>query len=213
MRPESPRRSRLALSLLAAIALVASLAACGGTASGGGAASFVGTKIDPPFTVAPISLTDTEGDPYELATSSGKDLTLAFFGYTNCPDVCGLVMGNLAAAMTRLSDADRARVQVVFVTTDPARDDEQVLRRYLDHLDPDFEGLTGDLTDIAALGKSIAVGVTDGQKLPSGGYDLNTHSTQVTGIEDGEAPVFWGQSTSAAQFAADIHTVLTQGVP
>ncbi|GAA4108055.1 hypothetical protein GCM10022215_01430 [Nocardioides fonticola] len=201
---------------LAALGLLlpALLAGCGGSASGDGG-SFAGSKVDPPFTVAPITLTDTAGDSYELADGggTGAKLTLAFFGYTHCPDVCGLVMGNLAAAMTRLSESDREQVQVVFVTTDPARDDEQVLRRYLDRLDPDFEGLTGDLDDIAALGKSVAVGVTDGQKLPSGGYDLNTHSTQVTGIEDGEAPVFWSQSTSAAQFAADIHTVLTQGVP
>lgn len=190
------------------------LTGCGGSASGG-ASGFAGSPVDPPFTVAPITLTDTEGEAYALADGGGTDarLTLAFFGYTHCPDICGLVMGNLAAAMTRLSATDREQVQVVFVTTDPARDDEQVLRRYLDRLDPDFEGLTGDLDDIAALGTSVAVGVTDGQKLPSGGYDLNTHSTQVTGIEDGQAPVFWSQSTSAAQFAADIHTVLTQGVP
>lgn len=204
-------RRELLGALVATLLLV--LTACGGSASGGSGA-FAGTPVDPPFTVAHIDLTDTEGQSYDLASSSGRKLTLAFFGYTNCPDVCGLVMGNLAAAMTRLSEADRQEVQVVFVTTDPARDDPSVLRRYLDRLDPDFEGLTGDLDDIAALGKSVAVGVTDGQRLPTGGYDLNTHSTQVTGIlSDDQAPVFWGQSTSAAQYAADIHTVLTQGVP
>ena len=41
--------------------------------------------------------------------------------------------------------------------------------------------LTGDLDDIAEVGESIAVGVTDGEKLPSGGYDVNAHTTQVIG--------------------------------
>ena len=37
-------------------------------------------------------------------------------------------MGSLASAMTRLDPADREQVDVVFVTTDPARDDEAALR-------------------------------------------------------------------------------------
>lgn len=207
------RRVRTAVAGAVSALLLGSLAGCGGSASSGGS-SFSGREVSPPFTVASTSLIDTEGQPYELRSGSGRTLTLAFFGYTHCPDICGLVMGNLAAAMTRLDAEDRKRVQVVFVTTDPARDTGPVLRRYLDRLDPGFEGLTGSLQDIIALGRSIAVGVTDGQRLPTGGYDLNTHSTQVTGIaSDGKAPVFWSQSTSAAQYAADIHTYLTQGMP
>lgn len=206
-------RRRVAAVAAAVAALLVLLSACGGAAPSG-SGSFAGRVVTPPFDVASTSLTDTERQPYELRSSSGKRLTLAFFGYTHCPDICGLVMGNLAAAMTRLDAQDRANVQVVFVTTDPARDDPTTLRRYLDRLDPSFEGLTGDLDAIVALGRSVAVGVTDGQRLPTGGYDLNTHSTQVTGIaQDGSAPVYWSQSTSAAQYAADIHTYLAQGLP
>ena len=66
-----------------------------------------------------------------------------------------------AAPDVDLSDADREQVQVVFVTTDPARDDEQVLRRYLDRLDPDFEGLTGDLDDIVARREALLADYQD----------------------------------------------------
>ena len=45
--------------------------------------------------------------------------------------------------MTRLATPSASDVDVLFVTTDPARDDRQVLRDYLDRFDPSFEGLTG----------------------------------------------------------------------
>jgi cytochrome oxidase Cu insertion factor (SCO1/SenC/PrrC family) len=57
--------------------------------------------------------------------------------------------------MTRLDDADREQVDVVFVTTDPARDTEPVLRRYLDRFDPAFVGLTGRSTRSSASAKPL----------------------------------------------------------
>ena len=120
------------------------------------AASLHGQPVDPPFAVSGAPLRTTDGAPFSLTTSTTKPLTLVFFGYTNCPDICPLVMSNLASAMTRLSDSDRTRVQVLFVTTDPSRDTGPVLSRWLHHLDPDFVGLTGDIATIAAVGALAA---------------------------------------------------------
>jgi protein SCO1/2 len=185
--------------------LILGVAACGGDHVQAG--DLHGTIVDPPFTVAKEALENTAGQPYSLVTNTEKRLTLVFFGYTNCPDICGTVMGNLASAMTRLDDRDRAQVDVVFVTTDPERDTPQVLRRYLDRYDKSFIGLTGPIDEVQVVGKSVAVGM--GDRLPTGGYDVNAHSTQVTGIDsDDEAPIFWSQTTSSAQFAQDIHTLL-----
>jgi len=187
------------------LGLVLGLTGCGGDEVQAG--DLHGTVVDPPFTVAQDALEDTDGRPYSLATNTAKRLTLVFFGYTNCPDICGTVMGNLASAMTRLDDRDRDAVDVVFVTTDPERDTPEVLRRYLDRFDTSFIGVTGPIDEVAAVGRSIAVGM--GEKLPTGGYEVDAHTTQVTGIDsDDEAPIYWSQSTSSSQFAADIHTLL-----
>jgi protein SCO1/2 len=186
------------------VLLMMALAGCGGDSDG---AALHGTRLDPPFTVSKDELVDTDGAPYSLATSTDKRLTLVFFGYTNCPEICGTVMGNLASAMTRLDDRDRDQVDVVFVTTDPERDTPEVLRRYLDRYDKSFIGVTGPIDEIAAVGKSIAVGM--GEKLPTGGYEVDVHSTQVTAIDsDDEAPMYWSQTTSSKQFADDIHSLL-----
>jgi protein SCO1 len=187
------------------LVLLFALAGCGGGDVKAG--DLHGTVLDPPFQVSKDALVDTGGDPYSLADSTDKRLTLVFFGYTNCPDICGTVMGNLASAMTRLDSKDLDQVDVVFVTTDPDRDTGPVLRHYLDRYDKSFIGVTGPIDEIASVGKSIAVGM--GEKLPTGGYDVDAHTTQVTGIDiDDQAPIYWGQSTSSQQFADDIHTLL-----
>jgi protein SCO1/2 len=117
-------------------------------------------------------------------------------------------MSTLASAMSRLDDADRKNVDVVFVTTDPARDDGPTIRRYLDRIDPDFIGLTGPLRTIVEIGNALAVGITQGDKLPSGGYDI-THTTAVLGIDGkDQVPILWTQETSATQYASDIHQLL-----
>ncbi len=196
---------RVLAATLAVVALL--LSACGGSSA---PAKFYGITHDA-YTVPTDKLTDTEGKPFSLVGDTGKPLTLVFFGYTHCPDICGQVMNALASAMTRLSDHERSEVQVVFITTDPSRDTPTVLRHYLDHYNPAFEGLTGDLDTIAAIGKPLAVYVAQGQKLASGGYDLNTHSTQVTAIgSDDRSRVLWTMDTSSAQYASDIRSLLKQ---
>lgn len=191
------------VAVLVALGLLAT--ACGG---GGGEAKFYGITHDA-YTVRADPLTDTSGKPFSLVTSPTKPLTLVFFGYTHCPDICPMVMSSLASGLTRLDASDRKKVEVVFVTTDPGRDTGPVLRHYLDHYDKSFIGLTGDIDEIAKIALPLAVYVAQGQKLPSGGYDLNTHSTQVTAIgPDHKARVLWTMNTSSAQFASDIHTLL-----
>ena len=191
-----------------AVALLGLLAACGG---GTEHAEVTGTPLDPPFEVSSTPLVDTDGAAYSLTTDTDKDLTLVFFGYTHCPDICGQVMATLAGTLARLDDELKDRLDVVFVTTDPARDDEATVEKYVDAFDPTITGLTGDLDDIVEVGRSKAVGVDQGEKLPSGGYDV-THGTQVIGIDaSDEAPVYWNADVSQAQLAHDVALLLQEG--
>jgi protein SCO1 len=170
-----------------------------------------GALLTEPYAVSKQPLRDTDGGSYSLATDSDKPLTLVFFGYTKCPDTCQIVMSSLAAALTRLAPADRAQVDVVLVTTDPARDDEDVLRAYLDRLDPTFIGLTGSLADIRAVATPLKVFIEKGIKLPSGGYEVE-HGTPVIGVDHTDrASIVWTEGTSASQFAEDINALLQQG--
>ena len=201
---------RLVAGPIAGLGLAVLLAACGGGGDEDGD-GYQAAQTHDPYPVSATPLTDTDGQPFSLTEDTDKPVTLVFFGYTSCPDICQVVMTNIASAMTRLDEADRDQVDVVFVTTDPKVDTEDHLRRYLDRYDPSFIGLTGDLGTIAEVGEPLAVYVADGERLPSGGRDLNSHSTQVTAITaDDTSPLLWTQDTSSADLAADIHTLLAE---
>ncbi|WP_235734830.1 SCO family protein [Nocardioides alcanivorans] len=162
-----------------------------------------GTELTTPWVASDVALTDTSGAAYSLAADATKPLTLVFFGYSMCPDICQMVMGNITSALTRIGD-DVADVDVVFVTTDPARDTEKALRRYLDRFDPSFVGLTGDLDDLSDAASSFHVAFEVEDKLPSGGYDV-THGTQVFALSpDGNIDHYWPQDVTPQQLAQDI---------
>lgn len=198
-------RGTRAAGRLLVVAILWALASCGGTAA---PAEFTGTPLDPPFEVSSTPLVDTDGKAYSLTEDTDKELTLVFFGYTHCPDICQVVMADIASALTRLDDDRRDRVDMVFVTTDPARDDAATLRGYLDRFDPAFEGLTGDLGPIKKLGGAFDIMIEKGERLPSGGYDVG-HGTSIIGVlPDGTAPYVWTEGTDAASLAEDVTAIL-----
>ena len=112
-------------------------------------AAYPGALLFPRSYAKPtVSLEDTAGDPYNIASATSGELTLVYFGYTHCPDLCPLNMETAATALQRLPRSERSHVKVVFVTTDPNRDTPSVIRIWLDHFDPTFIGLTGSIAQI-----------------------------------------------------------------
>ena len=192
---------------LAALALVLGVGLTGCSKSS--ADTFAGAVLHEPYHVPTAELTDTGGHSYSLADSTDRRLTLVFFGYTHCPDECPTTMATLASAVLQLDDADRQNVQVVFVTTDPARDTGPVIRHWLDHFSSSFVGVTGSLPTIKKVAIDVGVPVEKGRRLASGGYDV-THGTQVLGVDaKNTVPVVWTLGTTAPEFAHDIHQLLS----
>jgi protein SCO1/2 len=207
------------LALAAVVAVVLVLTRGGG--AGAGTAGYDDTADDgmhgavltAPYRLADARLVDTRGRTVDLHSRLSRPLTLVFFGYSRCPDICQAVMADLASAVARLDPAQADRVAVWFVTTDPARDDPATLRTYLARFDPRFQGFTGPLPAIKRVADSVHVALERGPKLPSGGYDI-THGTPVLAVRrDGAVPMLWTAGTSAAKIAADVHTILTRGLP
>jgi protein SCO1/2 len=166
-----------------------------------------GATLDRPYSLPAATLTDTGGNPFNLVTSTKKPVTLVFFGYTNCPDVCPTVMADVASALTKLDQPVRDQVQLLFITTDPARDTRTALRTYLDRFDPAFVGVTGPLDQIVDLAKPMGIDILKGQKLPSGGYEVD-HTTNVIAVRRAEGDLVWTASTSPSDMATDLHKIL-----
>jgi protein SCO1/2 len=102
-----------------------------------------------------FALPDTSGKTRRLADFKGKAVVL-FFGYTHCPDVCPTTMADLSQAMQQLGP-DASRVQVLFVTIDPARDTSNVLSQYVSAFNPSFIALRPDDAQLAKLAKDFRV--------------------------------------------------------
>jgi protein SCO1/2 len=76
-----------------------------------------------------------------------------YFGYTWCPDICPSTLALISAALEEMSEAERARVQPLFVSVDPARDRVERLKEYVEYFHPKLIGLTGDESVIAEVAK------------------------------------------------------------
>lgn len=171
--------------------------------SEGGAGSLAGAEVAPAFPLPSAALTSDAGDAVRLDQALDAPVTVFFFGYTRCPDVCPLVMADLTLAVARLPDEVRDDVQVAFVTSDPARDTPAALRAYLDRFDPDFVGFTGELETIVAAAGTMGVAVEEGHRLPSGGYEV-AHGAQLVGYVHDAGVVVWTGGTPVADLTADL---------
>jgi protein SCO1/2 len=141
-------RGCLALLFLPAILL----AACD---TGPGKPAFKAIDITGAEYGRDFSLPDANGQVRTLADFKGK-VTVVFFGYTQCPDVCPTTMIELAEVKKALG-ADGARVQGIFVSVDPERDTPEVLKAYVTNFSPDFVALRGTPEETAALAKHFKV--------------------------------------------------------
>ena len=77
-----------------------------------------GVHLTPVRAKPDFTLENTDGKPFHFAADTRGIVTLLYFGYTNCPDVCPQHLVNIAGALRHMSVKDQERVRVVFVTRD-----------------------------------------------------------------------------------------------
>ena len=137
----------------------------------------------PTFKSTDISGVDWGSGDFELTAHTGQRMkaadfrgkvTVMFFGFTHCPDICSPTMAKLAVLMQRLGD-DAKRVQVLFVTVDPKNDTVKQLAGFVPQFHPSFIGLTGTDKEIAVVAAEYKVAYGQNPKNVS----LVDHSTGI----------------------------------
>jgi protein SCO1/2 len=175
-----------------------------------------GQRLEAPVRLPDVTLTDQTGAAFNLRRDTSGDVTLLFFGYTHCPDICPVHMANLAAVMRDLPRETTRRVDVVFVTTDPERDTEERLREWLGALHPRFIGLRGSPEQIAALEEAVGVPgsvVAPDTPTPDGGYFVG-HAAQVLAFgPDDVARVAYPWGTRQRDWIRDLPRLVRGEVP
>lgn len=139
-----------------------------------------GTLLDPPFEKPDLTFTDFDGKPFPFLEATEGQLTLLFFGYTHCPDVCPVTLSTLAQAREGVGSGPGSRPQVLFVGVDVARDTPAVLKEYLGNIDETFVGLTASEKVIAAAVRAVKGAPVLIEEADAEGEYAVGHPAQVT---------------------------------
>lgn len=196
-------------SLIASLAL-ASWIAAGCSAGEGSAEAWSGVALVEPLPKPEVVLTDAQGQPFDFRQATDGKLTLLFFGYTHCPDVCPVHMANLARVIDNLSASDASRIRVVFVTTDPTRDTPERLKEWLGQFSPSFVGLTGDSATVRRMQDELNVppAVIESAPTPKGGYTVAHAGYVIAFTPDNLARFVYPFGTRQEDWARDLPRLL-----
>jgi protein SCO1/2 len=154
-------------------------------------ATYRGGLVSPPLPKARFTLTDTSATPFDFRQQTQGYVSLLFFGYTHCPDLCPLHMANIAFALKKMPTNVAEQIKVVFVTTDPRRDNPKVLRSWLDRFDKRFIGLTGSESAIEAAQQASAVPPARKAALTDRDYQVGHASFVLAYTKDNLAHVIY----------------------
>ncbi|MCL6415184.1 SCO family protein [Aestuariirhabdus sp. Z084] len=103
----------------------------------------------------PFTLTSSKG-PVSLQQLQGKAVVL-YFGYASCPDICPIDLGIVGGALKQLNTEEHDKVQALFITLDPARDNLRRLGEYAAFFHPRLGTLRGTEEQIASVARSYGV--------------------------------------------------------
>ena len=108
--------------------------------------SWQGTPYDPPQPAPEINISNSSGQRYALSEQDGV-ITLLYFGYTYCPDVCPATVAIMSQVFESL-DATPDEIQFIMISVDPERESPEEVAAYLRRFHPDFVGLWADRTEL-----------------------------------------------------------------
>ena len=202
--------NKIRRSVLLAAALCVALAGCDklGVVATKPAASFRGADITGADYAKTLSMPDMNGQPRTLGDFKGK-VTVVFFGYTQCPDVCPTTMAELAQVKKALG-ADGDKLQAVFVSIDPERDTPEILKSYMASFDPNFVALRGTLAQTQATAKEFKVYFAKVPGKAEGSYTMDHSAGAFVFDAKGNVRLFERYGAGPEGLTADVKALIAQ---
>ena len=198
----NPNRRRL----LSGVAGLMLLAGCERISGQGAKPTLHFTDITGAEFARRLELPDVDGTPRTLADWKGK-VTVVFFGYTQCPDVCPTTMAELAQIRTLLG-ADADKLQVVFVTIDPERDTAAILKSYIGNFGPGVVALRGNAEQTAAAAKEFKVFYAKVPGKSAGSYTMDHSAASFVFDPAGRVRLYVPYGSDPKVLATDIKQLL-----
>ena len=148
--------------------------------------------------------------PVALADYRGK-LSLLYFGYTYCPDICPTTLSTLTAGLAELTPDEQAQVNTLFISVDPQRDTLAHLQTYVQFFDPSIRGITGSAEEIAEIARRYGVFYQkQAAEMAGEGYVVDHSSDTFIVGQDGQLKARMAHGIPPDQVAALIRQYLNQ---
>lgn len=128
-----------------------------------------------------FTLTTHEGETFSTDNLKGK-WTLAFVGYTFCPDICPVTLAEINSVYPQLTQhISDTPLQVWFLSVDPKRDTTERLNEYINYFNPEFVATTGPHTQLFPLVRSMGMMYSLSESTDNPNY-LVDHSASIVVI-------------------------------
>lgn len=98
----------------------------------------------------------TSNRSFSLSDIAGK-VGILYFGFTNCEEACPASLAVFRSAYQQLTDYERKKVQFVYISVDPERDNDQQLSDFCGVYNNEIVAFTGTQRQIDALSKQYGV--------------------------------------------------------
>jgi len=154
-----------------------------------------------------LQIKDHNGNLRSIEDFKGK-IVVVFFGFAQCPDVCPTSMATMAE-VKRLLGAQGDRLQVLFITVDPDRDTQALLKEYMANFDPSFIALRPEPGALDAVASSFKVYQ---KKVPGSTpttYTVDHSAGKYIFDPESRVRLFSAYGTDAATIASDIQILLS----
>lgn len=153
------------------------------------------------------------GESYDFLEETAGTVTLLYFGYTNCPDICPVHLANIKSALDQSSGDTRRGVRVVFVGVDAPRDTPERVTEWLGFFDSEFIGLTGTEEELAAAQAAALVPVAFIDSEFEGGYTVAHAGWIFLYTQDDLTHLRYPSGVRQAEWAHDLELLVREGWP
>lgn len=172
---------------------------------------FNGYVLPEPIKAPEVMLRSADG-PVRFGDFQGK-ITLLYFGYTSCPDVCPTSLANIKLALSDLTSEEAAQVQVIFVSVDSARDTPEALGRYVKMFQDDFIGATGTREEIDWMVNAFGAKYTIEPPNADGNYNVSHSAFTLVFDRNGYYVMNWAHGTPSTAMSEDLRHIIKEGIP
>lgn len=180
-----------------------------GTRSPSTEALVSGLRLNEPRALPPIQLIDDQGERFANAELQGR-WHLVFAGFTHCPDFCPNTLATLKLVQEALGE-DAERLQVLFFSVDPQRDQPEQLAQYTRYFHPEFRGITGEAEQVErfaqALGLAYSI-VPAEEGAPANQYTVDHSAALVLLNPQGRIEAYFSAPHRVDTLTADLRSLV-----